>query len=662
MESFVAMVAAAGVLVVTAPPSHGQPGDEGAAAEPPVVPLTVSLADLGVPSPLAFYGEVSSQKVTLPIPRGLTPTAINAGVELPINLQSGSLTVMQGERTLGRVDLAPSDQPPVEIPLAGAEVINDSVSVTLYSYLLPLDRLCFRAESPLRLVNGVVSYTGVEQPPDTVAQFLPPVLRKLSVFLPQSPSLAESEAAIQLASSVIAQYGSQRPEVSIVPLNSGQTVPPGPSQPQERQVVIKEGPNAGLTLQGAPDAPWLLISGPLGQAGKEEIALLFSDLSQVALSKKAAVDSLSINRQFPGSTATLRELAQPFFNATSLEPQVSIAIDQTRFGRPIHDVRIGLKGSYSPVPSDAGGQIVVSVGDEVIDRWAADGQGKIDRSVTVPDRLLQRYTTVRVTLNDSENAGRCGDFYSAGPEDRQLSLTIDGDTVVQSKPAAPPVPGGFQSMPQALMPHVQVGIKAGSFADTVRAADILVGLQRRTSATPLDVTVSSVEQAIQSSGPAIVIAADGWKNSDVVLPVSAADTGPITFNGIDIAGKPATLTLDPTLRFGSLQTVFNNGRSILVATSNGAADQLDALLRYLSVDQRWQNLRGVAAVSVAGHDPVAIDLESPPAADPVASTKNLTDKVSPKWLAAGLLVILGAGLAIAIYRRRGRRRVRVSRH
>lgn len=662
VNAVMALVAAVGVLAATAPPSNGQPGDAGVTTEPSVVSSTVPLADLGIPSSLAFYGETSSQKLTLPIPRGLTPTSLNAAVELPVNMQSGFLTVMQGERTLGRINLAPTDQPPVEISLAGAEVVDNSVSVTVYSYLVPLDRFCLRAESPLRLVNGTVSYTGVEQPPTTVAQFLPPVLGKLSIFLPQSPSAAESEAAIQLASSTTAQYGNQTPEIALIPLNTGQAVPPAPPQPLERQVVIKEGPNDGLSLQGAPEAPWLLISGPLGQAGKSDIALLFSDLSRLALSKKAAVDSLDPETRFPGNTATLRELGQPYFNATSLEPQVSIGIDQTRFGRPIHDVRVHLKGSFSPLPSDAGGQIVVSIGDETIDRWPADAQGSIDRLVSVPDRLLQRYTTIGVALNDSQNAGRCGDFYTAGPGDRQLNLTIDGDSTVQSNPAAPPVPSGFQSMPQALMPRVQVGIKPGSFPDTVRAVDILVGLQKRTSAASIDVTVSNVEQAIKSSGPAIVIAADGWKDSDVVLPVSAADTGPITFNGTDIAGKPANLTLDPSLKFASLQTVFDNGRSLLVATSNGAADQLGVLLGYLNVDQRWQDLRGVAVVSVAGQDPVTIGQQSPPAADPVASAKNLSDTVSPKWLAAGLLAVLAVGLAVVMIRRRSRRRVRVSRH
>ena len=60
-----------------------------------------------------------------------------------------------------------------------------------------------------------------------------------------------------------------------------------------------------------------------------------------------------------------------------------------------------------------------------------------------------------------------------------------------------------------------------------RAIQIMVGLQR-ISPIPIDTTVTSVQQAIDSSNPAILISADGWNHSDVVLPVSAGPSGPIT--------------------------------------------------------------------------------------------------------------------------------------
>lgn len=644
----IALASVVGFLVMNAPASWGSPGESAAASDSPT--LSLSLPDVGSAPTLEFWGVTSSQQLTVPVLRGLAPTALNATVELPINLRSGLLTVTQAERTLARINL-PADQAPIVIPLAGAEINDNWLTVTMHAYLVPLDGYCLYPESPLRLVNGTVTYTGVELPPTTVAHFLPPVLRKLSIYLPQSPSANESDTAIQLAASATAHYGRQNTEIVLVPLADGQAGPPGPPQQLERQIVVKEGPDNGLSLQGAAGVPWLLVSGPLGQSAESDTTVLFSDLSELALSSKAVSEQLKPDPQQPGSPATLRELGQPFANATSLQPRVSIGLDQTRLGRPVHDLRVHLLGSYTPTPANIGGQIAVTIGPETIDHWPTDGHGTIDRWVDVPDRLLQRYTSLDLVMDVASNIGHCGDFYTAGPGNQLLTMNISGDTTVQSSPAAPPVPDGFQSMPQSLMPRVQVGLEPHSFIDTVRATNIVVGLQR-ISSVPIYTTVTGVQQAIDSSSPAIVMAPDGWNHSNVALPVAAGPSGPITINAVESDGKPTKLTLDPSLRFASLQTVFNRGRSLLVATSNGAAGQLDELLRWLNGDtKRWQRLKGVAVVSApGGQDPVTVD--HPPMAGPAAGSHGRSDMGWLTWFGAGWIAVAVVGAGVIVWRAR----------
>ncbi|WP_370462648.1 hypothetical protein [Mycobacterium sp. Marseille-P9652] len=652
MKYVARVVAVAAVLAastLSAPPSWGAPGDPVTSADS----TTLSLADLGSSPMLEFWGLTSSQQLTVPVLHGLTPTALNATVELPINLRSGLLTVTQGERTLARINLPTADQTPIVIPLTGAEVDDDWLTVTMRAYLVPQEGFCLYPESPLRLVGGTISYTGVEQPPNTVAHFLPPVLRKLSIYLPQSPSPAESDTAVRLATSAAAHYGKQTPDIVVVPLGEGQAAPPAPPQPMERQIVVKEGPDNGMSIQGSGGVPYLLMSGPLGQADESDIAMLFNDLSQLAVSTKASVETLKPNVQLPGDTASMRDVGQPFANATSLQPRVSIGLDQTRFGRSFHSVRVHLVGSYTPTPGNIGGQITAAVGAETIDHWATDGHGNIDRWIDVPDRLLQRYTSLDLVLDVASNVGHCGDFYTAGPGNQLLTLNINGDTTIQTSPASPPIPDGFQSVPQTLMPRVQVGIEPHSLIDTIRAINILVGLQR-ISAVLIGTTVTGVKQAIESSNPAIVIAADGWNHSDVALPVSAGPSGPITVNAVEAGGKPTKLTLDPTMRFASLQTVFNRGRSLLVATSNGAPGQLDELLRWLNSDnnKHWQRLKGVAAVAIPGQDPVTV--QQPPTSGPAAGSQgHQSDLEWLWWFGAGWLVlaIVGAGIIVLRTRR-----------
>lgn len=646
---------------MSAPASWGAPADPTAPSDSTTTTATttLTLTDLGSAPTLEFWGLTSNQQLSLPVLHGLSPTALQATAELPINLRSGLITVTQGERTIARLTLPTGDQAPIVIPLAGAEVIDNWLTVTVHAYLVPLDGYCLYQESPLRLTNATVTYTGAERPPTTVAHFLPPVLRKLTIYLPQSPSTAESDNAIQLATSAATHYGKQAPEIVVVPLQEGQSAPPTPPQPLERQVVVKEGPDNGLSLQGPSGVAWLLISGPLNRTDESDTALLFSDLSDLALSSRASVEAPKPKAQLPGDTATLRELGQPVANSTSLQPRLSIGLDQTRFARSVHAVRVHLRGSYTPTPGTIAGRIVARIGSETVDHWPTDGQGNIDRWVDVPDHLLQRYTNLELVLEVASNVGHCGDFYTAGPGNQLLTLNISGDTLVSSSPAAPPVPDGFQSVPQTLMPRVQVGIPEHSLIDTVRALDLMVGLQR-ISSIPIETTVTGVKQAIDSSDPALLISADGWNQSDVTLPVSAGPSGPITVNAVGPGDKPAKLTLDPVLRFASVQTVFNRGRSLLIATSNGAPGQLDELIRWLKSDdnKHWQRLKGVAVVSVPGQDPVTVD--HPPLA-PGAFAAGSGGHSGLDWLwwfGAGwvAVAIVGAGVIVWRVRRESWRR------
>ena len=623
-------------------PGMGEPPDETQSS-------TLSLTDLGSSSNLDFYGLQDTRQLTLPVPPGLTPAALNATVELPVNPRPGTITVTQDERTVARVPLPPADQAPIVIPLVGAKVVNNWVTLTVRAYLSPDGGYCLDPTNPLRLTNATVTYTGPERPPATVADFLPPVLRKLTIILPNSPSKAESDAAVQLAAVVASHYGKQAPEIAAIPLADGQVAPPTPSPPMERQIVVKEGPDSGLSLQGAGDAPWLLISGPAGEL-TNQTRLLSSSLSPLAMSSKAVVGLPNVGPQLPGDTTTLRDLGQPGGKAVALAPQVSIGLDQTRFGRAVHDVRVHLMGSYSPVPADAGGQIVAMVSGETIDNWPTDGKGVIDRSVAIPDRLLARTTNLQVLLTVSDNTGRCGDFHTPGAGDRLFSLTINGDSTVQSSRAAPPAPGGLQSMPQALTPRVHLGIGADALGDTLRAIAIVTSLQR-VSSLPMDTSVMSVQEALDSPDPAVLISADGWNNPDISLPVSAPPDGPITVNGFSADGKSATLALDPARKFASLQTVFDGKRSLLVATSNGAPAQLDELLRWLNSDKgRWVGLNGAAVVSAPGREPVTVDTTASSAATPEADTEPGWQW----WVSGGVLAVAAVGIAaIALRTRRG---------
>jgi hypothetical protein len=196
------------------------------------------------------------------------------------------------------------------------------------------------------------------------------------------------------------------------------------------------------------------------------------------------------------------------------------------------------------------------------------------------------------------------------------------------------------------MPRMEVGVGEDVFADTRRAVSVLVGMQRM-SALPLDTAVVPRQQAIDSPNPAVIMAADGWSDPRITLPVSATQSGELKVAGIDGLVDATTLTLDPGQRFGSLQMVVDGERTVLIATSNGDPAQLDGLLAWLDSDpMRWSRLTGTAVFAPAGGTPVMIGADEPE--QPVMTVED-DDRLPHLWIGIGIAAVVavlavGAGL------------------
>ena len=642
----VAVVTAMVVVTVPVALAEPEPADPvaadvapagGAVADAPTVPLV----DLGAQRVLSFFvdRDVTTTTLTFPVPAGLAPAELRANIELPVNLRYGNLTVSQGERTISRIGLPPQDQAEMIIPLGGVEVFDNRVTVTLTMTAVPLEGYCWDPVAPVRLVNGAIRYVGAELVPTTIATFLPPVLRRVTIAVPAAPSLAESTAAVQVAAAVANRQG-QQPEVVVVPLPDGAIALPAPSAPLERQIIVKEGPDAKLSLQPGPGVPALLISGP-GAELADQTRLLADDSLRFATSATAVADTLP-EAALPEDSVTLEELTGSGADSEALWPRVGIEIDQTRWGHPVADVSVRVIGSYTPLPDNFGGEVVASVGRETLARWPAESGGSIDRTITIPNRLLQRFTSLDISVRTTGDPGTCGDRLP-------IVLRVDGTTEISVTRSNDPAPQGFQSLPQALMPRVRIGIGPDGFGDTVRAAQITVGLQRA-SRVPLVPEVTPLQQAIDSGEPAILIAADGWNDAEIALPFNE-DRGTITVAARNPGGQPVTLTLDPATPFSSLQTVFDGQRSVLVATSNGVPGQLDDLLRYLAAQPgRWAGLDGRAVISVPGTDPMTV--ANPPAEFATQEDESDTGRGVVWWVAGGLAVVAALGAVAILIRAR----------
>ncbi|QLY33666.1 hypothetical protein H0264_16790 [Nocardia huaxiensis] len=628
---------AAAVITVTAPVT--------AMAEP--AEHALSLRSLGLGTALQFPGRVHEVTLTLPILPGLAPAAVVGTVQLPPTLSRGTLEARSGQRLLDRVNLPSDPRAPLRISLAGAEVKGDAVAVTLSSSLLPEPGICPEdwTGQPMTLTDAAVLYFGEEAQPTTVAEFLPAVLDRLTVYLPANPSKTESAAALQLVTAVTARYANRAVTIDIRRFDSGATLPDHPPAFLERQIAIQEADDAALRLAGGP-APLLTVSGD-EKSMPVQMRLLTSDLARAALGTDATAIGLPAAPQLAPESTSLGALGQNQLSATAIGyVRVAFTIDQTRLGRPSQNVRINLYGNHTPLPETLNGQLSVAVGDRQIAAWPVDPSGQFAQWVSIPNELLSRTTTVTVTLQQAGLTHGCG-------LEQPVTLTIDPEGEVQSTLSAPPVPGGLGALPQALLPRVQVGLQTQDFTDTVRAARVLIALQRLT-AVPLRPELVSFGDAAGGTLPAVLIAPGGAVPDSITLPLArSGDT--LTIYGDDAYLK-TTIDLSPPLNFGSLQATWNNQRTIVVATSTGAPEHLDRVLDWLVADpDRSFQLTGPVLLQAGDREPEFFDPADGPEGLAAAAPQDDGIPVARTVaLVGGAVLLIGVltGIAILLQRRR----------
>lgn len=614
-------------LALAAPDDAGAPTTGGAG-------LSIGLDYLGAGATVTLPGQDYAYPLTVSVPPGTAPTVLRGTVALPPWVTGGTVDVRQGERLISRTAVPTAPNAAIALPLTGLRVDErtNSANLTLQSYLRT-DGFCqFDPAQAFRFTDTRIEFAGRPAGVRTVGDFLPPVLTKLTLYVPSDPREAEGAAAVDVAAAVVARY--QNVPVQIVTRSLPRTAlrPPVATSPFERQIVIAEDLTAGLAVV---DDRYLTLGGPdLSRTA----AFLTSDLSSLAMAAAAVPGPGVAAPQLPRAVTTLADLDVTDQQVTTTGwPSLSIGIDQTRIGRPVKDVRIQLRGTYTPPPSGSGGRVVVRAGDTVVDSWPTEAHGGFDTWVTLPD-AVNRFTDVTVTVERGDSGTLCGDAH-------RTSLSLSADGLVESTPADPPVPPGFGSLPQTLLPRTQLAWTTGDLADIRRAVQIVTGLQRM-SATPLGIDTVAVS-ALNPKLPAVLIAADGEGLGDLPLPVKRTGQGEITVNYV--GGGPAVTNI-PQVPFGSLQVVRQNDRTVLVATSTGAPELLDTALTWLDDDQnRWSALDGTALLQTADQQPV---LAVPPTIAHEADRGLSTGA----WIGIGAAVAVAALVSSAlILRRRGRR-------
>ncbi|MFX1757265.1 hypothetical protein [Rhodococcus sp. As11] len=607
--------------------------------------------NLGLGPKLEFRGNSDVVTLTIPVPPGNTPALLDTTAQLPTNVARGWIDVTSDGRLLTRVELpAGGDIVPLSIPLTGAKVENDAAVISLGLTLTAVDNICPDdwTLGSVRLHDGVIRYAGTPTLPSAVADYLPPVLERLELYLTDGPTDAESTVTLDLAAGVTARYSGRQVPVDVRELPSN-GIPPAADSPFVRQIVVREGEETGVEVGTIPGGPPALYVRGDAETLLDQGRLVNSVLSGFAVGSDVAVGTFDVPPILAPDSTTLNDLRVSDLETSGLGiADVHLFLDQAEFGRPVRDVAIDLKGSYTPLPATQGGLITVSAGDVQLDAWAADSSGVIDRMVTVPNSSLGRLTDITVALRTTGSQEQCG-------LQQPVTLRIDGDSRVSSTVADPPVPAGFPSLPQTLMPQLNVATAARTLVDVGRAVELVAGLQSLTT-RPLDPTWVSIDDALASSAPALVVAANGVIPDRLQSELPLVRTEDRRFEVRDATGESTSLTFGTEVDFASVQVVREDGRTVLVATSTDVPEELDRTIDWLSAEPgRWFELEGSVLFTAPDRDPITL-IDPRTQDDGVDAASSGTNSTVTAVVVAGVVLLVAGAAGAAVWALSRRRR------
>lgn len=608
-----------------------------------------TFAELGLGRSTTVDPTGERTRLTVPSPVGSVPSTLSGVLTTPAWLDRGWVDVESAGRPIARITLdnaAPTT--PVSIPLAAAQTVDGVIALDLIPSLIPDDRYCpDPASDAVRLIDASVDYAGQFAVPGTVAEFLPALLRKLTVFVPSDPDRDMITAATVVATSIVHRYGSQPVQVVVRPDNELQGA--APDGPLERSVVLAKNSDAGAELiyplEQAP--PRMYLTGT-GSDLSDQARLITSDLSEIAVATSALAGPSAPKAQLAPESITLDDLGIGTVTGSGgATATASIAIDQTRLGRSASNMSVHLIGSYTP----GAGSVRATVNGSPLAVWEADDTGRLDRWIDIPDSALSRVETLDIAVDHPLTTGSGGCSAAA-----DTSVTVDGSSLVRSSDSSTPAPLGMRSMPQALMPKFEIALADESYVGVVRAVTMATGLQRLSS-LPLVPEVVSMDQALDGSGPALVIAPASDLPDTVTLPLSSIDETTFRIANPDSAGGPTELTIDTDRPFATVQVTSVQDSAVLVGSWNSTPNEFDAMLSWLDADPaRWYALDGDIVFAAQNTEPMSLSSAALSGRDEPAATSDApSDRTTVLIVGVGLAVLAVAGVGALVVTRRARR-------
>lgn len=626
-------------------PAYAEPVD---GPPPPEQPsLTLPGPELGMKSEIYIAPE-NPEKLTVPVPAGLTAVRLRGIIKAPLNFDAGTLDISDDSgKLLAAIDLPPgaSSRPttPLDVDISGARrgspiglsfALRPRFDPQMYTnaYCWPRQQLVL---SDLSMV-----FAGSEAPATTVADFFPPVLQRATIYTPVDADTDEQQAVLTLVSTLARLYSNQSTVITVVTQPRG-AVPP-PAGELTRAVLVEKGDKPGLRVEnsGAPDA-FLRVSGQGGELSTQ-LSLLVTNLQVLAQVDTVRVDQAGSSDPGPrGDTLTFGELSMTGSTDVIRSASMSVGVGRASLGSDrIDGVKVHLLADYAPVARDDAAAVVIRSGGEVVYRAALDNTGRLDATFDLDSKKIGQYITLDMALTYTPHEA-CGLLIP-------LTFEVNPQSTLTVHRGGPPL-DGFGAIPSEFSPKFMVAMDGSAPNQLATAARLVVSVARFAS-TPVTPEVVDLNTAAGANTGAVILANSAALKGTSLKPPIGGDGTAIDFE------LPTVLRASIKGGLGSIQAFADRprDRSVLLVTTTGPWTLVDPVFSYLEgVGGDFSKLTGDVLAAGVGGEPVNLAIRA--TQDAAYATETSAQSSSRNVLiGAGAAVAALVGLAGAVLWRRRR--------
>lgn len=609
----------------------------------------VPLVRAGAPPSLTLNSSSDAVEIDLPIPAGLRPVELRGTFDPRAELAESTVSVKIGIREFSLSSTVRKATPfsfnldGLRAPAKTATTLNGAFELKTTDLNTECPRII---AEPAQISDLVLVLAGEPMPSKTVAEFLPPILDRVVIDVPEPFDNDVAEGVLRLTSSLVARYADQPVDVVV---RSASTSKDLPVEPFTRHFRIVKSQTNTLRLATKTDTVLELAgAGPT-----------FARLADF-------IGSPAFTTSFSSAVEFTKKFKEP--KQTKRSKQFRVTLDQLKRQLSAQGVNRA-KVIFTARQSDVGGpgvRMTMRISGRVIAisgparkatvRLSANGRPLASADVALGDGFtLSGAIEPQVMRRENEIVVESDAVLDSGSLNRNclpgalIRLELDANSVISNE-AGVAVAAGFDRFPQAFHGGFDVSLSPMDVTYLAAASSLLASLQEHAQPV-LNPTVVDWPKGAPKV-PSLLV---GGTSAQVKALSPPLVPGPLIIES-DNEGVIGRDKSQPVTALEAFET--NAVDQLLLATSSNATDLVKHAASIRTLPGGWTRLTGDVYVLSDGQTKSARLRASTAVPLPSAGDEKVKPTKSPfLGIAVGGSMALGA-LALWVLGRRLYRRVR----